>query len=505
MSEDGLILSLDLGTSNIKGAAFDITGNEVVKESIEYDLYTPAQSIVENDVEAYWEKIRAILKVLTGKLGARIKEVLAIVTSSQAETIVPVDENLMPLRRAIVWIDMRSAVEAREIADNFDTASYYEMTGYPEVDPSWPATRVLWLRKNEPEIFSRTSRFLLLHDYVTYKLSGIIAGEATTYNSSYYYDIRRFKYIEEILDFIGITEDRLPEVVKSGTIIGNITADIASAYGFDKKTKIIAGAMDQICGAVGAGNVAQGIATETTGSAFAMVVTTGKPVIEHNLKLPCILHAVPDTYGLMPYSSTGGMVLKWFKDNFFKKESVEALKMKKNIFRIMDDEAADVLPGSEGLLVLPFLTGALFPEYDPSAKAVFFGVGINHRRAHFTRAILEALAFMMRNDIEAIRGLGIDVTRVISMGGGATSNLWCSIKADICRVRIDRPAYTEAALLGAAMIAAVSLGIFNDLESAGKNTVKIEKSFFPDPVNQEVYDNSFIRYNQLYKRLRGFF
>ncbi len=502
---DGLILSIDLGTSNIKGAIFDTNGKEAAKASIEYFLLTPAESIVENNVEVYWDSVKAILKELSGKMGSRIKEVIAIVTSSQGETLVPLNKDMKPLRNAIVWIDTRSIAEAREIAANVDLQELYRKTGYPEVDPSWPATRILWLKKNEPDIFLHTHKFMLLHDYILYRLSGQVYGEATTYNSSYYYDIIRFEYLTDMLDFIGITADKLPEVVKSGTIIGNISEEVASITGLDIKTKVIAGALDQICGAVGAGNVTKGMATETTGSAFAMVITTGEPITDYSYKLPCVLHAVPDTYGLMPYSSTGGMVLKWFKDNFCKEESQKAAMTGKNVFQLLDREAEKISPGSEGLIMLPFLTGALFPEYDPKAKAVFFGIGINHRKPHFTRSILESLSYMMRNDIEAIKGLGIDINRVISMGGGASSDLWSQIKADTCRVRVDIPSYTETALLGAALIAGVSLGIYEGFKEASKNIVRVKKTFIPDRSNEEVYNTGFIKYKELYKRLKGFF
>ena len=504
-NNDRLILSVDLGTSNVKGAVFDIQGKELAKASIEYFLLYPAKSIVENDVEVYWNKVKKILKDLCCKIGSRAKKIIAIVTSSQAETIVPLDRDYKPLRNAIVWIDIRSIEEAKEIENHFNTLKQFNRTGYPTVDPSWPATRILWLKKHEPEIFSRTAKFVLLHDYILYRLSGKIAGEATTYNSSYYYDIKEFKYIHEMLDFLAIKENKLPEVVKSGTEIGTITDEVRNITGMDIKTKVIAGAMDQVCGAVGVGNVSEGMATETTGSAFAMFINTGKPLMDYNYKLPCILHAVPQEYALMPYSSTGGMVLKWFKDNFYKEELKIASKYGKNVFQLLDREASKISPGSEGLIMLPFLTGAFFPEYDPEAKAVFFGIGINHIRPHFIRSILESIAYMMRNDIEAARCMGIEIDKVISMGGGASSDLWNQIKADVCNIRIEVPAYTEAALLGAAIIAGVNLGIYNSFKDAAKLIVKIRKSFKPDVSNAKSYDVGFKKYKELYKRLKGLF
>jgi xylulokinase len=505
LTKENLILSLDLGTSNIKGAIFNESGKQLAIESIEYYLKTPAENIVENDVTEYWDKVKKILHKLSIKLHDRIRSVNAIVTSSQGETLVPVDEHMEPLRDAIVWIDMRSTTEAKEILGRFDLNEMYKKTGYPEVDPSWPATRILWLKKNEPDIFSKTCKFLLLHDYILYKLSGDIVGEATTYNSSYYYDIIKLEYLHDVLDFIGTSEEKLPEVVKSGTVIGNITKEVAEATGLEPGTRVIAGALDQVCGAVGAGNISEGISTETTGSAFAMVVSTDKPVIDYKYKLPCILHAVPGKYGLMPYSSTGGMVLKWFKDNFCKEESKEALRLGQSVFKLLDKQAQAIKPGCEGLTMLPFLTGALFPEYDPLAKAVFFGIGINHNKAHFIRSILESLAFMMKNDIEAINKIGISVKKVISLGGGATSDLWSQIKADVCNVNIEIPSYTEAALLGAAIIGGISLGFYDDYSEACKKIVKIKKVFVPDKSNELIYRNNFKKYKELYKRLKGFF
>jgi len=500
--QKGLILSLDFGTSNIKGAVFDFSGNEVAFESVEYNLLTPKPSYVENDLEQYWNRICRIISNLSKKLGDRKREVVAISTSSQAETIVAVDKDINPLRNAIVWIDTRTVKQAELISINFDLKEMYKKTGYPEVDTSWPATRILWMRENEPEIFKKAYKFMLIEDYIVYKLSGKICGEATSYNSSYYYDIMNFKYITPILNFIGISEKKLPEIFMPGTVVGKISNDVAEITGFNKNTKVIIGAMDQICGAVGAGNISKGMATESTGSAFAMIVTTGEPVINYNYKLPCILHAVKGIYGLMPYSSTGGMVLKWFKDSLCDREVEYALKKGESVYKILDGIAADIPAGSEGLIMLPFLTGALFPEYNPNARAVYFGIGINHKKGHFVRAILEAIGYMMRNYIESIEKLGIPVKKIFSVGGGASSSLWSQIKSDICKINVEVPQYTETALLGSAVIAASSLGIYKSIDEATKNLIKIKEVFHPNKNNEDTYNKGFVKYKQLYRSVK---
>ena len=492
-----LFISLDLGTSNIKGAAYDVCGNEITFESIEYNLYTPCNGFVENDVDTYWSKILYILNNITKKLGKRKKNVRSISTCSQGETIVPVDKKIMPLCNAIVWIDTRSITEAVEISNNFNLKEMYKRTGYPLVDPSWPATKVLWLRKNKPNLFKKTYKFLLLEDYIIYKLSGEIIGEASVYNSSYYYDIKKFDYIDSMIEFIGAKRKLFPDVVIPGAIIGKITQEIVSLTGLSGDTKVVIGALDQVCGAVGAGNIIEGIVSETTGSAFAMIISTKEHITNYNYKIPSILHAVPGMYCLMPYSPAGGMVLKWFKDKFCAEESKLANKSNISVFKIIDELALTVPAGSEGLLLLPFLTGASFPEYNANARGVFFNIGINHGKRHFIRAILESLGYIMRNVMEEIKPLS-NMGKILSSGGGATSKVWSQIKADICGVKIEIPEYIETALLGSAILSMRALSFYNSLEDACKNIIKTKDTFIPNIENKEVYDNCFKKYKNLY-------
>jgi sugar (pentulose or hexulose) kinase len=504
-NNDELIVALDFGTSNLKGAVYDLSGSEIVYESIECTLYTPSNSIVEYNLNLYWDNVVIILKNLSKKLGGRVKNVVAIGTSSQGETIVPIDKHANPLRNAIVWIDTRTTAETLEIKKNFETEEMFRKSGCPDADTSWPATRILWIKKNEPDIFKKTYKFLLLEDYIVFKLTNSFAGEASVYSSSYYYDIVKFEYITPVLDFLGIGIDNLPEILMPGTIVGGITENITEVTGFPKNTKVVIGAMDQICGAVGAGNVREGLVTETTGSCFAMVATTDRPVFNYQQKIPCIPHAVPGLYALMPYSPTGGIVLKWFRDRFCNEEQVLARKEKKDIFKIMDDEAAKIPAGSEGLIMLPFLTGALFPEYNPDARGVYFNFSINHTKAHFIRAGLESIGFIMKNYLESLDKMDINIEKIISIGGGASSKLWSKIKADMSEKVIEIPAYTEMALLGSTILSASALGFFKNISDASKNIVKIKYSFLPDKENSKIYKDSFKKYKELYNSLKKLF
>ena len=503
--KEGLVIALDLGTSNLKGAVYDIFGKEIALESIEYNLYTPSKSIVENNVNIYWDNILIILKKLIRRLENRTKEILAIGITSQGETILPVDRKGNPLRNAIVWLDTRTTLEAKELSENFDLIEMFKKTGCANVEPSWPATRILWIKKNEPEVFLKTYKFLLLEDYIVYKLTGKYVGEASVYNTSYYYDVINFEYIHPMLDYLEINEDQLPEITKSGTVVGRITSEISQLTGLSINTKIVNGAMDQICGAVGAGNISEGVATENTGSSFAMIVTTAAPVIDLEGKLPFGPHAIPGSYVLIPYTSSGGIVLKWFKDVFCKEESKLAAKEGKSVFKILDNLASKVPVGCEGLIMIPHITGAIFPEYNSNARGVFFGFGINHNKGYFIRAVLESLGYMMRSDIEAIERLGINIEKVISTGGGASSKLWSQIKADICGINIEIPQYTETSLLGSAVLTTNALGIYNSIVDASKNIMKVQDVFLNNIINNSIYRNNYKKYKKLYKSVKDLF
>lgn len=496
------LMGIDLGTSTLKVGIYDINGNEIAIQSIEYKLSYPGKDLVENDVEKYWNTICNLIKKTLTKIN-NPKKILAISLSSQGETIIPIDSKGRPLRPAIVWLDSRSEKEADDISKAFNPEEMFYITGQPSVDTSWPATRIKWFKENEPEIFDKAYKFLLLEDYITFKFTGKIFGENTVYNSTYYYDIIKLDYYEPILEYLKIDRKRLPEVVTPGTLIGNISEEASNETNLDKNTKFIMGAMDQLAGAIGAGNIKTGTVTENTGTAFAMVVSLDKPVFDRVSKIPCYIHVVKDKYCLMPYSITGGMVLKWFKDNFF--ITTEKIKRNRSIYDLMTDEASGIKPGCEGLIMLPHLSGAYIPENNPKARGVYFGIGINHSRSHFVRAILESIGFMMRSDIELFTKMKIKIDKIVSLGGGAKSKLWNQIKSDICNIEVNVPKYTETALLGASVIAGVGIGIYPDFETATKNIIKIKEKYTPNKDNIGIYNETYKKYKKLYDSLKHLF
>ena len=445
----------------------------------------------------------AAIRRLLLKWGGQPEWITAVSVASHTETVIPLDASGLPTRPALVWMDSRSQTEADELATLVGQARILEISGQPEISAIWPLTKFRWLSKNEPECCQRTAKFLLPEDYVLFRLSGQMVAEQSVWSSSLVLDIRRKTWAEEMLDFAGISRHQLPEPCPPGTLIGTVSEACANQTGLSRHTRVVAGAIDQVCSAVAAGNISSGIVTESTGSVLALLATVSEPVLDGSSRIPCHIHALPGTYCLLPWNPTGGLVLKWFKDNFA--TSGPGYPQESNIYDILSGEAGTVLPGSQGLLMLPHLEGALFPEYNAKARGVFFGMTLNHSRGHFVRAIMEAVAFMIRRDLEGLDRLGAGARELRVLGGGAKSCLWSQIKADVCNVRVVTPAQPEAAVLGAAILAAVGAGLYPDIPAAVQRMTSSQEIIEPELAHRRVYDAAYELYKNLYEAVEGLY
>jgi xylulokinase len=498
-------LGIDAGTTGLKAVLFDEGGRVIAVGRAEYGLLTPAANVAELDAEEYWRACRrAVSEILsTSKVDPR--DVRALAVSSQGETFVPVDREGRPLRNAIVWLDNRSEEESRMVREAFDVEEVFRVTGQPEVVPTWPATKILWLRRNEPKVFEKTYKFLLVEDFLIHKLSGVMATEYSVVSSTLMFDIRRGRWWDEMLTFIGISRDQLPELMPSGSIVGNVTYEASRETGLSTRTIVATGAFDHAAGAVGAYNIKPGIVTETTGAALALLATTDEPVYDPKRRIPCHRHAVPGKFFLLPWCQTAGVVLRWFRDEFGQVEKEAAGRLGVDAYDLLTLEASKIPPGSNGLIILPHFMGAGPPEFDPHARGVIFGLTLSHKRAHVIRAILESIAFMLRRNVELIEELGIEVKEIRSLGGGSRSTLWNQIKADITSKVVSTLHTEEAASLGAAILAGVADGLFKSIEEGCKAMVHLKDKYNPRSENREVYDKLYKIYSTLYDKLKDVF
>jgi len=450
---------IDIGTTSVKTAVFTDTLQQKISLTADYTLDAHGD-IVEFDGEKYWEIVKSELEKIKKELS-----IDALAIDTQCETLILTDENGTPVRPAIVWLDNRATAEADIITERFGHKRVYEVTGQPEITATWPACKLLWVKRNEPEIFAKTKKVFLLEDWILYKMTGKFISEKTLQSSTIYFDIHKGAWWDEMLDFIGVTKDMLPTLYSSAKEVGNYEG-----------TRVVTGAIDQIAGAIGAGVVAPGKVSVMTGTTMVIFLPSDTvPAYDEKSIVPCHYN-YNDKYCLLSWTPTAGMALKWFKNAFCEGSS----------FDDMNALAATVPAGSDGVTFLPYLCGSTMPKYNPAARGSFTGLTTEHTRAHFIRAVMESVACMLKSNLDY---LGLSVKEIRAMGGAANSPLWCQMKADMTDKRLVTLKNKETACLGSAILAAVGIGAFESVEAAAK-MIELDK----------VYESQGTDYSECYER-----
>ncbi len=489
-----LFISLDVGTTSVKTALFNASGDMPAASNLEYDLITPREDIIELAAETYWERCRSGIREVIAASGVPPRRIRSIGICSQGETLIALDGAGKPLRNAIVWMDNRSRKEARQIAAELGENP---ATGQIEIIPTWPVTKILWLRNNEPDVFSKARRYLLVEDYIIYRLTGLFKGEYALYSSSYMLDVVGKSWWSEILDFVGLRQEQLVDLCEPGEVVGPLLPSTAKELGLPQETKVVTGAMDQTAAMVGAGNIEAGVVTETTGSALVICQSLDTFPKSRDLRMAIQYHGIPDKYLIMGWCASGGMTLKWLRDTFFGPERDAALKANRSTYEPLTALAEGISPGSQGLLFFPYMAGTGTLDIDPEVRGVFYGLELHHKRAHFVRAVMESLAFVLRQNLELMAGLGMPCTDVRSLGGGANSRLWNQIKADTMKTTITTMKCPEAASLGVAILQAVALGVHPDVSTAVGRMVQVDEVFHPDPAGIAAHEAAYLRFREI--------
>lgn len=501
----GILLGVDAGTTSLKVGVFDPAGALLAVAGREYALDTPDAERAEIDPAVYWRSLVDAVREAVAVAGARPVDVTAIAVSSQGETVIPVDAAGGALGPAIVWLDNRAAVEAMELAARFDQPSTYAATGVPAIVPTWTACKLLWWRRHDRALFHGAARFLLVEDFLLHRLTGRFVSEGGVQCTSLLYDIRSGGWWQPMLDHLELTADRLPELARPGGVVGSLRPEAADALGLPSSVAVVAGGMDQGAGAVGVGNFGPGIVSESTGGALTLQASVDRPDGDASRQTPVYVHSAPGRYLYCPVCPTGGMVLTWFRDRFAAHEMARAAAEGRSAYDLLTELASVAPAGSDGLTMLPHLMGAFSPEYEPNARGVFYGFTLAHGRPHFVRAILEGVAFMLRRNLELLAGAGASAAEVHSHGGGARSELWCQIKADVTGLPVATMEGEDAALRGDAMLAGVATGAFANLDEASRAMVVPRRRYEPDTALRATYDGAYRRYLDLFEALRPLF
>lgn len=491
---DELLLGFDVGTSSIKAAIFGLDGTCVAVAARPIPLSRPRREICEVDPRAYWDGLCGCCAELWEQ-GVEPERVRALAVAAHAETLLVLDDGLEPVRPGIVWLDTRSTREAADLGARLGFRELSELSGQPQMIPMWPATKVLWLRRHEPESVAAARWWLQPLDYLSARLVGRVASERSEYSSSLLLDIRTRDWWEPMLVELAIERSALPELVPAATSLGAVTAEARAQLGLAPETLVVMGGFDQACTGVGAGNVRAGIVSESTGTSLALISTVDSPPTAA-ATVPCHLHVVPDRYFLNAHHPAAGSLLDWFRDELARELSVEEL----------DRLAGSVDAGSDGLVVLPYVSGTATPSFDPLARGVVFGLTLRHQRRHLVRGLLEGVALALADLVDEHRRLGVEPRELRSVGGGAKSHVWSQIKADVTGLPIRVVAAADhAGALGAAILAGVGSGALPSVEEGADALVRLLRTFEPNLEHAAAYARARRVYQELYPRLRELF
>ena len=450
--------------------------------------------------EDWWEAF----KISTAKLIRESKidpeRIAGISFSGQMMGCLPVDRGGNPLRKAIIWADHRSIEEARTLAERVGEEQVYFITGH-RISPTYSVEKLLWVRRNEPDVFRRTFKVLHAKDFLRFRLTGKMATDYSDASSMNLWDINRREWSPEILRGLDIPAEILPEARPSIEVAGEVSAKIAAQLGLPPGVPVAIGGGDGPCAAVGAGVVEEGDAYGYIGSSSWIALANPKPVYDPARRTVNFYHLHPDMVTPTGTMQSGGASYQWLRNTLCEKERAEGARLGVSPYELMNQEAEKSPAGAKGLLFLPYLMGERSPHWNPEARGVFLGLSMSHTRADMIRAVLEGVSFNLRIILDAFLAQGIQIPSIRVIGGGARGALWRQIMADIFDRPIERLAFLEEATsLGAAIAGGIAFGLFPDFQTA-KKFARVAEVQYPRKEVREIYDRTYAVFQEAYASL----
>jgi xylulokinase len=487
------LLGIDVGTGGTRAVLLDEAGRVLSAATAEHaPMASPQLGWAEQDPRDWWRAARVAIKECLAKAGASADEITAIGLSGQMHGLVTLDAAGEVLRPALIWCDQRTEAECQAITERVGAKRLIELVANPALT-GFTLPKIWWVRAHEPEIWQRVRSVMLPKDYVRFKLTGARATDVADASGTLLFDVVNRCWSSEMLQASDLRPDILPQVLESPEISGRVSKEGASASGLREGTPVVAGGGDQAAGAVGMGIVEPGNVSATIGTSGVVFAATSTPVVEPQGRIHTFCHAIPGRWHVMGVTQGAGLSLRWFRDQFYTGASYDDLA----------NEAAEAPAGADGLLWAPYLMGERTPHLDPYARGALVGLTAQHTRAHVIRAILEGVAFSLRDTFTIFQELGVPVNSIRLGGGGARSPVWQQIQADIYGMRVDLIAAEEGAAYGAALLAGVGAGVWRTVEAACETAVHVAKQVEPTTKNVDRMNRRYEEYRKLYPALRG--
>lgn len=476
-------LGIDIGGTGAKAGVYDKEGVQLGFAGRSYQPVTDSHGLTEIPIEDIYIATRNAVREAVAKAGAKIG---ALAISSQGQTFVSMDSNDQPLHRAILWYDARAGAQAQQLRETIGEGSIS-----PLLEAVASAPKIMWMREHYPEAMRTAARYLLLPDYIYYKLTGRPATDPCIASSSGLYSDTEPDYNPAALKAAGIDKSELAQILPSATAFAKISAEAAQEWGLDKETVAVIGTNDQYAGALGAGNCRPGIVSETTGTCLALVTLTEQEPQQAALGLISGKFPLPDYWFILAYSKTAGVALDWVVRELCGCTSHAEL----------DRQAAGIAAGSGGVTALHHLDGFISPYLNEGARGSIHGLNLNTRSVDIYNAFLESMCYSSRQHVDSYKKCGYEVSEFRCIGGGAKSDHWMQMKADVLGMAVERPEVVEAATLGAAMLAATGMGEYESIKSASEAMHKPGRIFVPQSLQTRVYDSLYSDYLELFQKM----
>jgi xylulokinase len=489
-----LVLGLDVSTTATKAVLLERDGTVLAVAAAEYPFETPQPLWAEQDPALWWDAAQQTIRQVLAEAGKTGDDIAAVGAGGQMHGMVLLDDAGEVVRPAILWNDGRTGAECDQIRAAVGRERLIEVTGNDALT-SYTATKMLWVRNHEPESWARARQLQLPKDYVRFKLCGEYALDVNDGAGTVLFDLKARTWSREVVEAIGLDMDMLPRTVEGPEVVATVTEAAAAATGLRVGTPVVGGAGDQAANAIGLGAVAPGIAAMSVGTSGVVFVPTAGPSVERNGRLSAFCHAVPGTWHLMGVTLSAAGSLKWLRDELAPDMSWHELTAL----------AEPITPGSEGLVFLPYLSGERTPYADPLARGAFIGLTVRHGLGHMVRAVLEGVAFSLRDVFELVSQTAPDpLLELRASGGGTNSPLWRQIIADVLGVPLSLTRTAEGVATGGAILAAVAAGWFDTVGEACEAMVEVTDTTAPGE-HAGAYDAAYAVYRSLYPKLEDTF
>jgi len=461
---------------------------------------SPQPGWAEQDPRDWWRACGIAVKKAVQKSGLRSEEVSCVGFSGQMHGAVMLDANGEVVRPALIWCDQRTQKQSLELSEKFSTEKLIQLTCNPPLT-NFTLTKLLWVRENEPQLWARVRYAMLPKDYVRFRLTGDRAIDQADASGTLLLDVAKRTWSREVLSGTGIDESFLPKLYESPEVCGKLNRAGASVTGLKVGTPVVAGAGDQAAGAVGMGIVRAGVVSATIGTSGVVFAATDRPALDPRGRLHTFCHAIPGRWHVMGVTQAAGLSLRWFRDTFGLARN--AAPGDRDPYEFLSEEAAAAPPGAEGLLWAPYLMGERTPHLDPKARGALVGITPSHHRGHIIRAILEGVAFSLKDSFSIFEEMKVPVTRIRLGGGGARSGLWRQIQADVYAHEVEIVEAEEGAAYGAAILAAVGARHFASVDEACDAVIRVASRVPPNSSSSVTLQETYATYRRLYPALRA--